>query len=67
QGDDYDSLRLARFTSYSVELPKVITPGQLVTVRCSGDIETFTFEVFLRLDTQFEIDLYRSGGIFVGL
>lgn len=67
QGDDYDSLRLERFTSYSVELPKVITPGQLVKVRCSNDSETFTFEAILRLDTQFEIELYRRGGIFVGL
>ncbi|BDH62865.1 aconitate hydratase [Lysinibacillus sp. PLM2] len=67
QGDDYESLQLARFTSFSVELPNALTPGQLVTVRCSSDSETFTFEAILRLDTQFEIELYRRGGIFVGL
>lgn len=67
QGDDYESLQLERFTSFSVELPETITPGQVITIRCSSETETFTFEVILRLDTQFEIDLYQKGGIFVGL
>ncbi|MFY3790771.1 aconitate hydratase AcnA [Ureibacillus sp. MALMAid1270] len=66
-GEDYESLQLDRFTNFSVELPETLTPGQLITVRCSSDVETISFEVILRLDTQFEIDLYRKGGIFVGL
>lgn len=51
--------------TYTIELPESLTPKQRVhmyVTRPTG--EQLTIDVYLRLDTQLEIELYHNGGIF---
>ena len=65
QGDNAASLGLTGFETLDVEgIAAGITPGMLVRIRANGEGgKQIKFQAVARIDTPYEIEYYRHGGI----
>jgi aconitate hydratase len=65
QGDTAASMGLTGFETFDIQgISSLIQPGMLVTVSARGaDGKQTTFEAVTRIDTPYEIQYYKHGGI----
>jgi aconitate hydratase len=63
-GESADSLGLTGRETYSIDIPRDLTPGQQLEVVASGDgANTSRFTVTARVDTPIEVEYLKNGGI----
>ena len=63
-GENAETLGLTGFETFDIEgLSDGIKPGQTVAIRVHGDGPDRTVQAVLRIDTPYEIQYYRHGGI----